>query len=59
MLKNAYFWRKTYKIAASSEVPPSDPHVLTLAYHYNFVEYISSAKCVLLPSKKEQNNNSK
>jgi len=36
------------------EAPPPDPHVITLAYYCQSVEFISSAKCGLLPSKKNK-----
>jgi len=35
------------------------PSAVTPAYYDCFVEFISCAKCVLLPSKKEKNNYSK
>jgi len=62
MLKNPYFWKKLSKIASASgalppntplpraAVAPAKPRVVTSAYYY-FVEFISIAKCVLLPSK--------
>jgi len=34
--------------------PPPDSHVVTPAYHYNFVKFISSTKVGLLPSKKNK-----
>jgi len=36
------------------EALPLDPRVVTLTYYYNFVEFVSSDKCVLLPSKKNK-----
>jgi len=35
--------------ASASRVPPSYSRVVTLAYYYIFVEFISWAKCLLLP----------
>jgi len=35
---------------------PPDPHVITPAYNCNSVGFINSAKCVLLPSKKNKVN---
>jgi len=32
--------------------PPPDPRIVTPAYYYSFVEFISSAECVLLSSKR-------
>jgi len=59
MLQNAYFLEKTVQIASVSGDPmvclwrlgalPPDPHVVTSAYYYSFVEFIFIAKCVLLP----------
>jgi len=59
MLKNAYFLEKDVKNRLSvggpaPEPPLADPHVVTPAYYYNFVKFIFSTKCGLLPSKKEQ-----
>jgi len=34
--------------------PPPDPRVVTPAYCYNLVKFISSAKCGSLPSKKNK-----
>jgi len=34
--------------------PAPDPRVVTSAYYYSFVEFISSTKCVLLPSKENK-----
>jgi len=36
------------------ELRPPDPRVVTPAYYYNFVELVSSAKCVLFRLKKNQ-----
>jgi len=47
------FWKNTAKIA-SSVVPPPNPHVVTLTYYYNFIEFVSSVKCVSLTSKKDK-----
>jgi len=67
MLKNAYFLEKSVKFATASEAPPPEPPFassdwclgprpqrFSSAYYYSFVEIISSAKCVLLPSKKDK-----
>jgi len=35
--------------------PLPDPRVITPTYYYRYVEFISSAKCILLPLKKGQN----
>jgi len=54
------FLEKTVKIASASEalspnpvhlrrLVAGGPRVVATAYYYNFVEFISSAKCVLLP----------
>jgi len=59
------FWNKNAKITSASGAPRTPifsggcPHIITLAYYCKSVEFISSAKCVLLPSKKERNNCSK
>jgi len=42
------------KIASASGAPPPDPRVVVSAYYYNFVEFMSNAECVLLPSKKNK-----
>jgi len=34
--------------------PPLNPHFVTYAYYYNFVEFVSGAKCVLLPLKRNK-----
>jgi len=44
------FWVKTVKIVSASGAPPLHPRVLIPAYYYNFVEFVSSAKCVLFHS---------
>jgi len=67
MLKIAYFWEKTVKIVSASGIrpqtpvflrrlgaPPPDPRVVTPAYYYNFVKFVSSAKCILFRSEKNQ-----
>jgi len=52
------FWEKTVKIGEKNckktsvclwrlGAPLPDPHVVTLSYDYNFVEFVSSTKCVL------------
>jgi len=46
-------WKNTVKIA-SSVAPPPDPHVITLTYYYNFIEFVSSVKCISLISKKDK-----
>jgi len=51
MLKNAYFWNKNVKITSSLRASPPGPHVITFAYYCKFVEFISCANCILLPSK--------
>jgi len=53
MLKMRIFWEKTVKFVWA---PPPDFHVVTSTYYYNFVEFISSAKCILFHSKKEASN---
>jgi len=50
MFKNAYFFGK---IATTY-----NPSVVTPAYYYNFVEFVSGAACYF-PLKKEQNKYSK
>jgi len=47
------FLKNTVKIA-SSVAPPPDPHVVTLTYYYNFIEFVSSVKCISLISKKDK-----
>jgi len=67
MLKNAYFMGKTVKIVSSSGAPPpnprlppaaggsaSDPRLVIPACYYNSIEFVSSAKCILFRSKKNQ-----
>jgi len=61
MLKNAYLLKKiSVKIASASGAPEPpfasggwgsapDPRVVTPAFYYNFVEFVSIAKYVLLP----------
>jgi len=49
VLQNKYFLGKT---VSASGAPPPDPHVLTPVYDYNFVEYVSSAKCIFSAQKK-------
>jgi len=63
-LKNAYFLRKKLKIAGGKRFQPpfasgSWGRVVTLAYYYNSVEFVFSAKCVLFCSEKETSNISK
>jgi len=60
MIKNAYFGgKKTVKIVSVSGAPPPDPRFVTPAYYYNFVEFVSNAKCIIIPLKKETSNYSK
>jgi len=68
MHKNAYFLKMTVKFASASGAPPPNPRlplaagsstpnlrVVTSAYYYNFVEFVSIVKCILLsPSKNPQ-----
>jgi len=59
MLKNAYFLEKDVKNRLSvpnPRWPPANrpPRCYSRLYYYNFVRLISSTKCSLLPSKKEQ-----
>jgi len=51
-----YILKKTVKIASASGAPPPDPRLVTLAYYYNFVKFVSSAECVVLPNKQAQNS---
>jgi len=52
-LKMPILWeKKTVKIVSAS--PPLDPRVVISAFYYNFVELVSSAKCILFRSKKNQ-----
>jgi len=53
MLKNACFLENPVKFA-SSVAPPPDLHVVTFTYDYNFIEFVSSVKCVSLTSKKDK-----
>jgi len=60
--------KKTVKIASATGAPPPNPRlppsgllpagprprVITLVYYYYFVQFVSSAKYVLLPSKKNK-----
>jgi len=59
------FWNKNVKIMPASEAPDPrflwrlgdshpDTHVITPAYYCKSVEFISSAKCSLLPSRKKK-----
>jgi len=63
------FWNKNVKITQRRGLRPRtpvclrrlgasplDPHVITPVCYCKFVEFISIAKCILLPSKKDQNN---
>jgi len=38
------------------KAPPPESSVVTHAYYYNYIEFVSSAKCVLLLSKKKKIN---
>jgi len=53
MLKNAYLLEKTVKVALALRDPPPAAEALP-AYYDNFVEFVSSAKCVLLLSKQNK-----
>jgi len=33
---------------------PPDPYVVTPVYYYNFLNFVSNAKCVFYPSKKDR-----
>jgi len=66
LLKNAYFLEKSVKITSASRAPlqnprllPATARVVTPAYYYNFVEFVSSAKCVLYSKHTKQNSYSK
>jgi len=66
MLKNKYFLKKNVKIASASEIPPPNPRLPMEAWcsasrpprchsrYFSFAEFVSSAKCVLLTSKKKK-----
>jgi len=55
MLKNAYFLKKkTEKIDSATGNPPPNTRVVTPSYYYNFAEFVSSAKSVLLFLKKDK-----
>jgi len=63
MLKMRYFLGKNCKnrlsVGGSAPESPfasggSDPRVVTPAYYYNFVEFISSGECILSRLKKKQ-----
>jgi len=60
MLKTVYFLDKTVKVVSASRLPPAAevsalrPRVVTPAYYYNFVEFVSSANCILFRLKKNQ-----
>jgi len=67
MLKNAYCLEKTAKTLQRRglqtpvclrrlRIRPPDLSVVTPTYYYNYVEFVSSAKCVLLAFKKGQNS---
>jgi len=62
MLKNAHFLGKNCKSGRLSVggsaprtpiclrrlgAPPPDPRVVTPAYYYNFIEFVSNVKCIL------------
>jgi len=58
MLKMRIFWKKTVKNRLRLQTPvclrrpgapPPDLRVVALAHYYIFVEFISCAKCLLLP----------
>jgi len=48
------FWKNTVKITSASGAPSPDPRVVTVAYYYNLVEFVSSVKCVSLFSEKDK-----
>jgi len=61
------FWEKTVKIVLASGAEPLNPRLplaaggsaprpplITPVYYYNFVEFVSSAKCILFRSKNNQ-----
>jgi len=59
------FWEKTIKIVSASgdpppnpRLPPAAPHpdsrVVTPSYYYNFVKFVSSAKCILFAQKRSK-----
>jgi len=62
MLEKAYFldknWKNRLSVGGSAREPrlppPPDPRIVTSAYYYNFVQFIYSAKCDLLPFKKNK-----
>jgi len=70
MLKNTYFLGKNCKnrlsVGGSAPEPPfasggwglrpRTPAFFFPAYYCNFVEFVSSAKCILFRSKKEPSN---
>jgi len=66
------FFEKNCKIASASGAQPpnprllpaalcsaSDTRVVTPAYYYNFTEFVSSAKCILRITFKEEKNSCK
>jgi len=55
MLKNAYFLGKKCKNRLSGwGLCPQTPALLLPPRYYNFVEFVSSVKCILFRSKKKQ-----
>jgi len=69
MLKMRNFEKKNVKIVSTSGAPPPnprlppaawaslpDPRVITPAYYYSFVEFISSTKMRFIPLVKETKN---
>jgi len=55
MLKNACFLEKNVKIVSASGAPPLNARLIP-AYYYNFVEFVFSAKCTVIPLTKEPSN---
>jgi len=53
MLKNAYFLEKYCKNCLSVGGSASELRVVTPIYYYDFVEFVSSVKCVSLPEKND------
>jgi len=47
------FWKKLQNSLQCRGLRPQTSHI-TPIYYYYFVEFVSSVKCVLLPSKKNK-----
>jgi len=45
------FWKKAVKIT-NPRLLPADSRVVSLAYYYNLIQFVSSARCVLSPRRK-------